>query len=383
MQKITKTRLMLISICLILVISLTETFAFEQFGQGAFNVVWDGEIASTPNDNYGGRVHDDFEDREGPGHYDKDIFVENFGERDLFVRIQLREFLSINDIAIGGTSVGLTTVSNPTTWPIYEAEANSVHLRRVDSPYAYYIGLEGIQWTLGHASDVQKIFMPTHNHVTRPVDPENILSTIPAPFNDPNVYRFSNTTGRGVDRVASDFAIGAQTSAEDIHESGIQTGSHISDGTHDFWSLAGSNSYSYSYRFYINEAGELTKTPTRIRHEARETLVADFDGIMTLTQWDALERPNGNFWIMDTENPGGWFYWNGYLSAGEATSLLLNGIYIPDRSEAWQYIIHMSADFFTWSSIDDLEGGISNAAREIFNHLPSASTETGTEEYLF
>jgi len=50
MQKITKTRLILTGICLILAISLTGTFAFEQFGQGALNVVWDGETDSTPDE---------------------------------------------------------------------------------------------------------------------------------------------------------------------------------------------------------------------------------------------------------------------------------------------------------------------------------------------
>jgi len=342
----------LIGLLFIIIISISGTFAWQSFSQGAFNPVSDSE-----NDNYGGRIHDDFEDREGPGAYDKDIFAENFGNMDLFVRVQLREFLQIGD----GTPIGGAVISDPSTWPVYEAEADNVSLRRLGT-HAYAIGDEGILWTLGNASDVQKIFMPTHNHVTGPVIPTDILPTVPAPFNNPHAYRFANTTGRGVEQIAGGFDIGAQTSAESIHVNGIQTGASTSTGRHNFWSVG--DTYERSL-IYINEDGEMT-IQADVIHTARPTLTATHNGIMTLSQWNELGRPEGNFWIMDTENPGGWFYWNGWLPAGQATSLLLNGIYIPDRFEAWQYVIYLNADFFTLDSIDDLGPMVSSAAREIF-----------------
>jgi len=358
---------MIAGLLLISIILISGTFAFQQFNQGAFNPAWADEVYLV-----GGRVHDDFEDREGPGEYNKDIFAENFGERDLFVRIQLREFLSIDDDAIGQTDIGLAVINNPQTWPLYQADEYDATLRRAGT-YTFDIGDEGIVWTLGHPDDdVPKIFMPTHNHATLPVLVSDILPTVPPPFNSPNAYRFSNTTGRGIEALAAlvgEFDINAQLSAEDIHSAGLQTGATISDGTHNFWAL---NQPYTSNLIYINDDGELT-IEAGVTHFARETLVPDEGGVMTLAEWNALGQPEGNFWIMDTENPGSWFYWNGYLAAGEATSLLLNDIFIPDRQEAWQYVIHMNADFFTAESIDDLPGGISEGAREIFER-PSIDT---------
>jgi len=339
---------MLAGLLLIGVILISGTFAYQQFNQGAFNPAWADEVYLI-----GGRVHDDFQDREGYGPYDKDIFAENFGDRDIFVRIQLREFLSINDVAIGGA-----VISSTSTWPLYQAEPFNATIRRAGS-LSYDIGEAGIEWTLGNAANVQKIFMPTHNHATHPAT--NLLS-VPSPFDDINAYRFSNTTGRGVEAIAGPLNIGAQNSAEDIHANGVQTGPGISDGTHEFWSLTGANSFWDAYLIYVNEAGELTRSTDYVRHYAQATLAPDYGGIMTLEQW-RVDRPEGNFWIMDTENDGSWFYWNGYLPAGEATSLLLNGIYIPDRREAWQYVIYMNADFFTR---DDMPEDISEAAQEIF-----------------
>ena len=339
---------------LIILILISGTFAFQQFEQGAFSPAWDAERIL--ENVYGGRVHNDFEDRFGPGAYDKDIYAENFGETGLFVRIQLREFLSID-----GDAIGNAVISDPTTWPIYEAEEDDATLRR-DATYTYDIGEEGIEWTLGNPAGVQKIFMPTHNHVTHPVAAVDILGAVPSPFNVENAYRFSSTTGRGVEQIAGGFLIGAQTSAEDIHDNGIQTGATVSDGTHDFWAV--DDTY-VSHLIYINDDGQMT-VEADVEHVARPTLTADLGGVMTLTQWEDAGRPDGNFWIMDTENPGGWFYWNGYLPAGQATSLLLNGIYIPDRLEEWEYVVYLNADFFTLDSIYGLPGGISAEAREIF-----------------
>ena len=354
MKSKNKKRSMVIGSILIILILISGTFAFQQFEQGAFNPAWDAE--RIVENVYGGRVHDDFEDRHGPGAYDKDIYAENFGNTDLFVRIQLREFLSID-----GDAIGNAVISDPSTWPIYRAEADDATFRLYGT-YTHDIGEEGIQWTLGNPDGVQKIFMPTHNHVTHPVAAVDILGTVPAPFNVVDAYRFSNTTGRGVEQIAGGFLIEDQASAQDIHVYGIQTGASVSDGTHGFWEDG--DTYE-SYLIYINDDGEMTAEEDVV-HVARPTLPADYGGVMTLTQWEDAERPEGNFWIMDTEDEGGWFYWNGYLPAGQATSLLLNGIYIPDRLEAWEYVIYLNADFFTLDSIDDLPGGITAYAREIF-----------------
>ena len=334
---------MMTGLFLIMIILITGTFAFQQFNQGAFNPAWDDQDDPI----IGGRVHDDFEIGEGPGPYNKDVYAENFGEVDIFVRIQLREFLAIDTEAIAGA-----LINDPSTWPIYLAEEDDVTQRRAGTP-TYDIGEQGITWTFGG----QKYFMPTHNHVTHPVIPANIDASVPSPFNDPEAYRFTNTTGRGVDALADEFISSAPASAIDILADGIQTGPDT-DGTHNFW---GPNDSYTSNRIYINAAGQMTVQPN-VTHEARPTLSPDNNGFMTIAQWNDAGQPDGNFWIMDVD---GWFYWNGYLPAGEATSLLLDAIYIEDRPEAWEYIIHINADFFTRDSIDNLPG-LTPEAEEIF-----------------
>ncbi|MDR3239790.1 MAG: hypothetical protein LBT44_06850 [Clostridiales bacterium] len=62
------------------------TYAWFSFGQEAKNE-FSGE-----GSNPGGRLHDDFD-----GHLNKDVYVENFGNRPLFVRVQLNEYMEVSD----------------------------------------------------------------------------------------------------------------------------------------------------------------------------------------------------------------------------------------------------------------------------------------------
>ena len=371
-----KRRSMVVGLLCIILILASGTYAWQSFSQGAFSPAW--ADAEEVENNEGGRIHNDFEDREGPGTYDKDIFAENFGDNDLFVRVRLSEFLRFDDDQYG---VDGAEIDNPSTWPVYLAEANNVHMRRVGTA-TEEIGDEGVAWTLGNASDVEKIFMPTFNRATHEADE---FGSVPAPFNNAHTYRFSNTTGRGVEAIAGGFVIGDQTTAEDIHDNGIQTGPAISDGTHDFWDDDEAHTATLIYSV-INDTNTVElRAQTNVTHYAQPTLsptpvnaggVNVTNGIMTVAQWEAANRPTGNFWIMDVD---GWFYWNGFLpsatfdSYGDvvsttATSLLLNGINLPaSLGDAWEYVVHVDSDFFTEETMDDLD--ISAGGQAILDHV--------------
>lgn len=84
------------------------TFAFTSFGQRALNIT-----EGTNRPEYGGRVHDYFDDESG----NKDVFSENFGTSQLFTRIKLTELFTKNGVSI--VDEPTIDVNDPETWPTW------------------------------------------------------------------------------------------------------------------------------------------------------------------------------------------------------------------------------------------------------------------------
>jgi len=472
-----KKRVGALAAVLVAALLLTGTFAWSSFTQRAFNSAWE----DWEDENYGGRIRDEY-DGEGSGEHNKDVFAENFGTRDIFVRVRLSEFLSVG----GNPVIDGMLIDNVDTWAVYCSEDNNVNVPREGSDITILHGDEpdgyGIRWTLGHNAD--KYFMPTHNHATHTAD--DIASIVPDLFAHYDTNLMSEATGRGVDAIAAEARYGtfdetAMTHASDFFTYGVQTGP--GDGSHN-WAVGQTHFAPLIITITDEDANEpfteLTIAQTlvearlaatsvegvdfrwvdpdspildaegvatgeyevvvigltgsamyaaaaadglrlEIAHEARQTMqpeisrnevndepyvqyfgitgfitafnlvmgyvegvsaslvdgeivIEGFNGIMTSYQWHRLGRPNGNFWILDNnfdEETGEcdpWFYWNGWLPAGEATSLLLDAIYLPSRNAEWEHVIHVEADFFTERTIDDehLVESMSPLARAIF-----------------
>ena len=106
------------------------TFAFQAFNQQAIN----DRLRENPAD-YGGRVQDYYNsDTEN-----KDIFVENFGQEPIMVRLKLSEFMEIQER--GSTSwqqVAGGRRDDLDSWIPYIPEANNVSQRRSDNPSAAF-----------------------------------------------------------------------------------------------------------------------------------------------------------------------------------------------------------------------------------------------------
>lgn len=391
----TKRRSSLVAVVLVLTVLLGGTFAWNSEGQRAFNVTY-----YDADTNYGGRIHDDY-DGEGAGLHNKDIFAENFGENDLFVRIRLREFLSIN----GEPVFDGMELNDPTTWPIYVSEPNDVHTPRAGTQIATLHGEEpdgyGIRWELGHRDE--KYFMPTFNHAVYRAD--TIDPSVPDVFAREDAFRMTNATGNAVDAIGTedryeDFNLTGVTHVRDILDRGIATGP--GDGSHNAWGPDDTHEDYLIYTERDETTGEVELRATGpVTHTAQRTLepsiirennipttgaiesvlglesYTDFVGVMTMANWIALSRPAGNFWILDTD---GWFYWNGWLPAGEATSLLLDAIYLPERgNDSWQHAIEVEGDFFTPDSIDGID--MSPEARQIFDaHIPAVDAALNEED---
>lgn len=374
MKQTVKRRISLSVALLVMILILTGTYAWQSFGQRAFNVAW--EDAET---NYGGRIRDDY-DGVGSGDHNKDVYAENFGDNPIFVRIRLREFLAIN----GEPVIAGMSLDDVTTWPIYLSQPNDVHTPLTGSQIATLHGdLDddgfGIGWTLGHRQP--KFFMPTHNQATYQAD--IVDPAVPNLFAHNDAFRMTEATGRGVDAIANEeryvaFDPTDVEHAQDFWVNGLQTGP--GDGTHNYWS-AGDAFEAYLIYTALNEDTDSIELRNAglVTHVAQPTLEpyigldedgdavldslvesvlnlddrADFVGVMTMNNWIALGRPAGNFWILDVD---GWFYWNGWLPAGEATSLLLDAIYLPSRgTDGWEHVIEVEGDFFTEASINELD----------------------------
>ena len=447
-----KKRVGSLAAILVAAMLFTGTFAWNSFSQRAFNSAWE-------DGNYGGRIRDEY-DGEGSGNHNKDVFAENFGQRDIFVRVRLSEFLSVG----GNPVIDGMDIQDVSTWAMYCSEDTDVNTPREGTDIAVLHGDQpegyGIRWTLGH--NETKYFMPTFNQaIERVLDEAHIDPAVPDLFAHVDAFMMSEATGRGVDAIASEARYGRfneaeMTHAEDFFNYGVQTGH--GDGSHNWalevdadgellvvqvratddegeYILDENDEYvyvdafvprtveDYLIRTIVREDIVELVNEGRVEHTARRTLepslefrvgtgenthfltetlrdnavrgvlgndvtVYNFNGIMTIAQWNALGQPEGNFWILDNNideegNCNPWFYWNGWLPAGEATSLLLDAIYLPSRNAEWEHVIHVEADFFSPRSINE-EGlsDMSDLAWEIFLRLEGVTRDSEPEADL-
>ena len=361
-----KLRSGIIAALLMVLILLTGTYAWIQFNNIGFNAVY-------TETNFGGRFHNNFQwaNESGQGTHNKNLFAENFGNNQIFVRVRLREFFRAGEGAepIGHTTEHPVLLNNPSTWPVYQAQDNDVRTRRLETDSAA-IGNRGISWTLGHTGGPM-YFMPTFNRANGEIS-NSPLTNLTVPWN--TIITVANhtfadqmveTSGGAVDALAGEFEIGAVTDISGIRELGSQTSplradNEPSDGSRNFWAPEGVPAESALTP--ILEVDEITGnliqgTPTV--HTARQTNMPmttlegepmtqipewTENGIMTFAQWYDEDMPIGNFWVMDAQ--GGWFYYAIPLPGGQATSMLLSEIIVDDiNDEGIEYIVEVEAEF--------------------------------------
>ncbi|MFV0396312.1 MAG: hypothetical protein ACK5LC_18330 [Coprobacillaceae bacterium] len=129
-EKIKYKKQSLFTMALALALFLTGTFAWSSISQRATNEL---EMLGLT---HGGRVHDDFDSE------NKDVYAENFGTSELYVRIKLTEYMEIDGTAL----VSGTSKTDKTTW--------IPNVLGIDSVFSGYV-----EWTLGG----KKTYMPTFN----------------------------------------------------------------------------------------------------------------------------------------------------------------------------------------------------------------------------
>ena len=337
----TKTRSTVVGLVLVGSILIGGTFAFSQLNQQAITPDWHEAFGG------GGRIHNISQangdaDFGIDGERNHDIFAENFSDIPLGVRVQLREFLRVNGEEIDD-NMELTDFD---TWSLFLADEN---LDRTG--LSAEIEDAGISWTLGQESDL-KVFMPTFNQINRSLSTDELIGVgmtgEDSIFNSGVAYRFVDTAGRSI----AVYADGLVIDVDHVQEiEGAQTAQGNHNGLQNFWNLGD----YYEGTLYTVAAGQLVRTED-VTHYAQATLAAAEDGIMTLSEWRELNEADqaGNFWIFDDLTGEGWFFWNGFIPAGEATSLLLDAVFLTGTDNL-EYVIHVTADFFSAHTLADAE----------------------------
>lgn len=269
---------------LFLLLLIGGTFAFRAIQQQTIT-------ERSLDNNVGGRVHD-YYDVETEN---KDVFVENYGQGEIMVRIRLSEFMEIQE-RDQDTPVSVVSGAkreDVTTWSAYRPAATDINMR-VGSGSIYFNRFSNL--TFGQAGELPW-YLPTFNH------DEIDLRTAAA--------------GDALDYVAGDAT-------------------HPGNGEADFWAADD---------YYENTAGRWPGSTGR-RDTAQN--LSQEKAPITMAEWLELDDDEkiGNFWVIDHQT--GWAYWASKLEAGQATSYLLDAAEMTAQAKSINgvvnYAIHVASD---------------------------------------
>ena len=269
---------------------LTGTYAWQSLNQEALN-----EASAVVNP--GGRLHDDFD-------YNNDIkriYVENFGDRDIYARIKLTEYMEIGNEAGQNLTEAdrnvelITTTANyndKTTWPIYH------YLNEGNETFEY--------WNFDFGGEAVA-YLPTFN-----MNKDSLKADI------------NGTYGAGYsDYVSYDDRVGEQIEGTEIKDNDTNT---------------------------IEEENptEENVTETVANHTVATTKASC---VISMEEWNALDEATQGTtecWVYDTD---GWAYWSKPIAKGTATGTLINDIDVKNVDDSWFYALNATAQFIT---ADDL-----------------------------
>ncbi|MEY8443492.1 hypothetical protein AALA52_04440 [Lactococcus ileimucosae] len=274
-EKKKQRRLRNLALLSLLLLAVGGTFAFQAFNQRAIN-----DRLNEVDINVGGRVHDYYNrDTEN-----KDVFVENYGERPIMARIRLSEFLETRQRdetdftpLVAGTS--RDDVENWTTWI---PSAGNINDRANNNPSNAFDQYATLIFGWERSGQDAPWYMPTFNH--------------------DNLDLRTAAAGHARDWIEGNGATDAVTDGA----------THPGDGTDAYWSAGGS---------FDNSGG--TWPGQTVTNQTAQNLPQD-RAPMTMDQWITL--PNyqkiGNFWVVDHNT--GWAYWANRLDSEQASSYLLD-----------------------------------------------------------
>ena len=284
---------------------LTGTFAWVSLNTQIINE-WRG--TGNQQTGPGGTLHDDHEENQE----NKDVYVENWGDEDLFVRVKLSEYMEV------GQGAGIKSVStDPSTGEI------------IHNPLNLSQALTG--GDIDHLDTWASIWY-------RFLEPEDIITGGNYGSVAPQ-YRLNNYW---------EWKMGGQKYYFPAPESNRTDNGYVDQNSPD----------------------NLTENSVSADGaKARLTLPAS---IMTITEWKNAGRPIGNYWVIDRSTEAVndcWAYWAAPLKPGDATGLLLDkvtrigndsltGLFDLDK-EGYYYGINVAAQMATKDG-SDTNGALDN-----------------------
>lgn len=272
------------------------TFAFTAFNQQAIN-----DRENEVQVNVGGRVHDYYNAESE----NKDVFVENYGERPIMARIRLSEYLETQQTGASEPTplVDGTERNQLNTWTTYIPSATGIGTRTgAGAAFNRYSNLR-----FGRAGEAPW-YLPTFNH--------NNLDLSTAAAGD-----------------ARDLADGS----DDV--------THPGDGTEGYWEEGVTYTNGENGTTWHGASDSAERTTAQNLQQQRP--------VMTIQQWSELQpyQQIGDFWVVD--HTTGWAYRDSLLEPGEASSYLLDAAEMTAAIEdtvfngSYYYGIHVDSQLIS------------------------------------
>ncbi|MFK4953137.1 hypothetical protein VNN37_01015 [Lactococcus garvieae] len=311
------------------------TMAFQAFNQQAIN-----DRENTVQVNVGGRVHDYYNrDTEN-----KDVFVENYGERPIMARIRLSEFLEYQrgDEAFTPLVAG-SERNNLASWITWIPSANNINQRADTGNSSAFNRYAQLTFGWSREGETAPWYMPTFNH--------------------DNLDLRTAAAGHARDYIAGAGATDGTTDGT----------THPGDGTDAYWSSGDT---------FDNSAG--IWPGATLENEAAQNLRQQ-RAPMTIEQWSNLEpyQQIGDFWVVD--HTTGWAYWASLLEPGNASSYLLDAAELTEAIEdtvfngSYYYGIHVDSQLISPDNSEEfLPGGDSRLEAFLTGIKNNSMNETGT-----
>ena len=279
------------------------TMAFQAFNQQAIN-----DRENTVQVNVGGRVHDYYNrDTEN-----KDVFVENYGERPIMARIRLSEFLEYQRGDEDFTPlVAGSERDNLATWITWIPSANNINQRADTGNSSAFNRYAQLTFGWSREGETAPWYMPTFNH--------------------DNLDLRTAAAGHARDYIAGAGATDGTTDGT----------THPGDGTDAYWSENDT---------FDNSAG--IWPGATLENEAAQNLRQQ-RAPMTIEQWSNLApyQQIGDFLVVD--HTTGWAYWASLLEPGKASSYLLDAAEMTEAIEdtvfngSYYYGIHVDSQLIS------------------------------------
>jgi len=316
------------------------TMAFQAFNQQAIN-----DRENTVQVNVGGRVHDYYNrDTEN-----KDVFVENYGERPIMARIRLSEFLEYQRGEEAFTPlVPGSERNNLASWITWIPSANNINQRADTGNSNAFNRYAQLTFGWSREGETAPWYMPTFNH--------------------DNLDLRTAAAGHARDYIAGAGATDGTTDGT----------THPGDGTDAYWSSG--DTFDNSAGIWPGET---------VENEAAQNLRQQ-RAPMTIEQWSNLlpYQQIGDFWVVD--HTTGWAYWASLLEPGQASSYLLDAAELTDAIEdtvfngSYYYGIHVDSQLISPDNSEEfLPGGDSRLDAFLTGIKNNSMNDEGTTNPRF